>query len=160
MRSGITGTPSTRVSTHARGGPSSSQYTSFTVIPCMTSHSYGTLNYFGHIYRVRCSLACGVCGPSRRSKGRKEAKKRCGSFSTRSYRTWPPRSRPYLATPQFHATDLPHVSGHERLLPLLCKIVTYRSRHLDIGPRDVLSYMLTLVSSSVPLSSSVSSAEG
>jgi len=41
-----------------------------------------------------------------------------------------------------------------------CKIVTYRSRHLDIGPRDVLSYMLALASSSVPLSSSVSSAEG
>jgi hypothetical protein len=37
-----------------------------------------------------------------------------------------------------------------------CKSVTYRSRHLDIGPRDVLSYMLMLMSSLVPLSSSVS----
>ena len=35
-----------------------------------------------------------------------------------------------------------------------CEIVIYRSRHPDISPRDVLSYMLA--PSFVPLSSSVS----
>ena len=49
-----------------------------------------------------------------------------------------------------------HQYDHRSTEIRLCKIVTHRSRHLDIGPHDVLSYMLALASSLVPLSSSVS----
>jgi len=48
------------------------------------------------------------------------------------------------------------VCSHRHTAQEECKIVIHRSQHPDSGPRDVLSYMLALASSLVPLSSSVS----
>ena len=95
----------------------------------MTSHSYGTLNYFGHILVFAAHSLVEFVVHQEDQKAERRQKYVAGRFRRDPTElghldhvpNWYLRTGPSpLATPQFHATDLPHVSGHERLLPLLC----------------------------------------